>query len=51
MCLDSLSSRVDRAKLKWWHKSCTMKGDRYCRQLFDRVWEVEVDRGRCGVKE
>ena len=42
MGLDSLSSRRDRAKLKWWHNLCTMKGDRY---------PIEVDRGRCGVKE
>ena len=27
MSLDSLSSRRDRAKLKWWHNLCTMKGD------------------------
>ena len=46
MGLDSLSSRKDRAKLKWWHKSCTMEGDRYPRQLFDQVWEVKPHRGR-----
>ena len=51
MGLDSLSSRQDRAKLKWWHKLCTMKGDRHPRQLFDQVLDVEVDRGKCGVKE
>ena len=51
MGLDSLSSRQDRAKLKWWHKLCTMKGDRYPRQLFDKVWDVEVDRGKSGIKE
>ena len=28
MGLDTLSSRQDRAKLKWWHNLCTMKGDR-----------------------
>ena len=43
MGLDSLSSRWDRAKLKWWH---TMKGDRYPRQLFDQVWEIKPRRGR-----
>ena len=40
-----LGSRLDRAKLKWWHKLCNMKGDRYVRtctciyprQLFDQV--------------
>ena len=48
MGLDSLSSRRDRAKLKWWKNLCTIKGDP--RQLFDQVWEIEVDRGRCGVK-
>ena len=46
MGLDSLSSRRDRAKLKWWHNLCTMKGDRYPRQLFDQVWEVKPRRGR-----
>ena len=46
MGLDTLSSRRDRAKLKWWHNLCTMKGDRYPRQLFDQVWEVRPRRGR-----
>ena len=46
MGLDSLSSRRDRAKLKWWHNLCTMKGDRYPRQLFHQVWEVKPRRGR-----
>ena len=41
MGLDSLSSRRDRAKLKLWHNLCTMKRDRYPRQLFDQVWEVK----------
>ena len=50
MCLDSLSSRRDRAKLKWWHDLRTMKGDRYPRQLFDHVWEVKPRRGRQGKK-
>ena len=45
MGADSLSSRRDRAKLKWWHNLCTMKGDRYPRQ-FDQVWEVKPHRGR-----
>ena len=45
MGLDSLSSRRDRGKLKWWHKLCTMEGDRYPRQLFDQVWEVKPRRG------
>ena len=46
MSLDTLSSRRDRAKLKWWRNLCTMKGDRYPRQLFDQVWEVRPCRGR-----
>ena len=29
MGFDSLSNKRDRAKFKWWHKVCTMKGDRY----------------------
>ena len=44
MGLDSLSSRRDRAKLKWWNNLCTIKGDP--RQLFDQVWEVKPHRGR-----
>ena len=43
MGLDTLSSRGDRAKLKWWHN---LKEDRYPRQLFDLVWEVRPRRGR-----
>ena len=43
---DSLSTTRDRAKLKWWHNLCTMKGDRYPRQLFDQVWEVKPCRSR-----
>ena len=43
MGLDSLSSKRDRAKLKWWHN---LKGDRYPRQLFNQVWEVKPRRGR-----
>ena len=53
MGLDSLSSRRDRAKLKWWHNVYTMKGERYPRQSFDQAWEVKPRRGRqrkCGVK-
>ena len=48
MGFDSLSSRRDRAKLKWWRNLCTMKGDtcRCPRQLFDQVWEVKPRRGR-----
>ena len=46
MGLDSLSSRRDRAKLKWWHNMFTMKGNRYARQLLDQVWEVKPRRGR-----
>ena len=46
MGLDSLSSGRDRTKLKWWHKLCTMKGDRYPRQLFDQGREVKPRRGR-----
>ena len=43
MCLDSLSSRRDRSG---GNNLCTMKGDKYPRQLFDQVWEVKPRRGR-----
>ena len=41
-----LGSRWDRAKLKRWCKLCTMRGDRYPRQLFAQVWEVKPRRVR-----
>ena len=28
--------------MKWWHKLCTMEGDRYPRQFFDQIWEVKL---------
>ena len=49
MGLDTLSSRRDRAKLKWWHNLCTMKGDTCpytCRYPRHQVWEVKPRRGR-----
>ena len=50
MGLDSPSSRWDRAKLKWWHKLCTMEGDRYPRQLFDELIEVYRQRKMWGKR-
>ena len=46
MGLESLNSRRDGAKLKWWYRLCVMGGDRYPRQLFCQNWEVKPRRGR-----
>ena len=35
MDLDTLQSRRDRAKLKWWYKLATLPEDRYPKQLFN----------------
>ena len=52
MGLDTLQSRRDRAKLKWWYKLATLPEDRYPKQLFNQKWNinhVEEGRGKCGV--
>ena len=52
MCLDTLQSRRDRAKLKWWYKLATLPEDRYRKQLFNQEWNikpVKEGRGKCGV--
>ena len=36
MGLDTLQSRSDRTKLKWWHKLATLPEDRYPKQLFNQ---------------
>ena len=36
MGLDTLQSRRDRAKLKWWYKLATLPEDRYPKQLFNQ---------------
>ena len=46
MGLDTLQSRRDRAKLKWWYKLATMPEDRYPKQLFNQEWNIKPRRGR-----
>ena len=36
MSLDTLQSRRDRSKLKWWYKLATLPEDRYPKQLFNQ---------------
>ena len=42
MGLDTLKSRRDRAKLKWWYWVCRLTGNRYPKQL----WEINPRKGR-----
>ena len=46
MGLDTLQSRRDRAKLKWWYKLATLPEDRYPEQLFNQEWSIKPRRGR-----
>ena len=46
MGLDTLQSRRDRAKLKWWYKLATLPEDRYPKQLFNQEWNIKPHRGR-----
>ena len=46
MGLDTLQSRRDRAKLKWWYKLATLPKDRYPKQLFNQEWNIKQRRGR-----
>ena len=46
MGLDTLQSRRDRAKLKWWYKLATLPEDRYPKQLFNQKWNIKPRRGR-----
>ena len=46
MGLDTLQSRRDRAKLKWWYKLATLPEDRYPKQLFNQEWNIKPRRGR-----
>ena len=46
MGLDTLQSRRDRAKLKWWYKLATLPEDRYPKQLFIQEWNIKPRRGR-----
>ena len=46
MGLDTLQSRRDRAKLKWWYKLASLLEDRYPKQLFNQEWNIKPRRGR-----
>ena len=46
MGFDTLQSRRDRAKLKWWYKLATLPEDRYPKQLFNQEWNIKPRRGR-----
>ena len=46
MGLDTLQSRRDRAKLKWWYKLASLPEDRYPKQLFNQEWNIKSRRGR-----
>ena len=52
MGLDTLQSRRDRAKLKWWYKLATLPEDRYQSSCLIRsgiLNHTEKGRGKCGV--
>ena len=44
--LETLKSRRDRAKIKWWYKLATMPEDRFPKQLFSQEWDQKPRRGR-----
>ena len=44
--LDTLQSRRDRAKLKWWYKLANLPEDRYPKQLFNHKWNIKSRGGR-----
>ena len=46
MGLETLKSRRDRAKLKWWYKIATIPEDRLPKQLFSQEWNIKLHRGR-----
>ena len=46
MGLDTLHSRRNRPKLKWWYKLATMSEDRYPKQLLNQEWNIKPRRGR-----
>ena len=46
MGIETLKSRRDRAKLKWWYKLATMPEDRFPKQLFSQEWDQKLRRGR-----
>ena len=48
MGLDTLQSRRDRAKLKWWYKLATLPEDNALSSCLIRIG-IEEGRGKCGV--
>ena len=46
MGLDTLQSRRDRAKLKWWYKLASLPDDRYPKPLFNQEWNIKPRRER-----
>ena len=46
MGLDTLKSRRDKAKLKWWYKLAFMPEDRYPKQLCRQECNIKPRRGR-----
>ena len=46
MGLETLKSRRDRAKLKWWYKVCRLPDNRYPKQLLSQEWEIKPRKGR-----
>ena len=46
MGLDTLQSRRDIAKLKWWYKLATLLEEMNPKQLFNQKWNIKPRRGR-----
>ena len=46
MGLETLKSRRNRAKLKWWYKVCRLPDNRYPKQLLSHEWEIKPRKGR-----
>ena len=49
MGLDTLQSRRDRAKLKWWYKLAALPTQSSCLIRSGILNHVEEGRGKCGV--
>ena len=49
MGLETLKSRRDKAKLKWWYKLVSMPVRRYPRQLINQEWKVKPRRESLGI--
>ena len=44
--LETLKSRRDKAKLKWWYKLASMSVKMYPRRIFHQEWKLKPRRGR-----